>query len=234
IDGLFERLGHAHREVLKIKHLQRQHFTGLRVIGSAAGLGHCPVVLVPCTSSCSMAFWAFCNHFFGRNNGHAAHSLRHQYLRSYAARSRHLLERRAERAGDHGRQGRNGGGNAHPSIDGLRQSHHNAPINATLISARSVRTPTVSSTPRDSISKAPPDGAKAWMIRLGNANLPISRGNRIGPNKASGSVPRPIQEIPYPAPYSRMTISSGGTAPYSISKPAAISEHDAIMVQTGW
>ena len=66
---------------------------------------------------------------------------------------------------------------------------------------------------RHPINKAPADGAKAWMIRLGNASLPISRGNRIDPNRASGSVPRPIHEFPNPAPYNRMTISSAGTAP---------------------
>src|SRR4029078_3831787 len=63
IDGLLKHLGHADREVLKIKHLQRQHFTALRVIGPAVGLGQRPAVFAPRTSPCSMAL-GFLQSFF--------------------------------------------------------------------------------------------------------------------------------------------------------------------------
>src|SRR4029079_4950902 len=46
IDGLLKHLGHADREVFKIKHLQRQHFTDLRVVGAALGLGGVPQFLL--------------------------------------------------------------------------------------------------------------------------------------------------------------------------------------------
>src|SRR5262245_30437985 len=65
IDGLLECLRHADREVLKIKHLQRQHFMALRVIKPAAGPGRRPVILAPCTSPRSMVFWVYYNHSFG-------------------------------------------------------------------------------------------------------------------------------------------------------------------------
>jgi hypothetical protein len=49
--------------------------------------------------------------------------------------------------------------------------------------------------PFASSRSAPADGASACTIRLGKASLPIRRGNRTGPNRARGKVPRPIHEI---------------------------------------
>src|SRR5215510_4193943 len=141
IDGLLECLRHADREVLKIKHLQWQHFMALRVIRPAAGPGRRPVILAPCTSPRSMAFWAYYNH--SSDACHAAHSVCHQYLRSHVARPRRVAEHRPGRTGDQPCPS----GNAHPSVDGLRQSHQSVPINATLISASRVSTPIVALTP---------------------------------------------------------------------------------------
>src|SRR5262249_35897445 len=78
---------------------------------------------------------------------------------------------------------------------GFRQSHHSRPISTTLVNANPVKTPMVTLAPFASSRSAPADGASACTIRLGNASLPIRRGNRTGPNRVSGKVPRPQYEI---------------------------------------
>src|ERR1019366_3790736 len=89
------------------------------------------------------------------------------------------------------------GQHAHASVDICgRHIIHNTPISTTLTNASTLNTPMAAVGPLASISSAPADGAAACTIRLGNASLPISRGNRTGPNSASGKVPRPIQEMP--------------------------------------
>src|ERR1039458_487304 len=84
------------------------------------------------------------------------------------------------------------GQHRHAPVDSRgRHTAHTRPLSSTLISASALNPPMVASAPLASINSAPADGASACTIRLGNASLPIRRGNRIGPNSASGSVTPP-------------------------------------------
>src|SRR6185312_15992615 len=87
-----------------------------------------------------------------------------------------------------------------PVAAGARQRHHSTPTSNTLANASTVKMPITVWVPTVSISSAPAEGASACTMRLGKASRPINRGNRTGPNRVKGKVPRPIQDTPYPAP----------------------------------
>ena len=76
-------------------------------------------------------------------------------------------------------------------------------------------------------------GDTAIDTRIGWARRPISAGYRDGPNNASGSVPRAMEPMPFPAPYSAIATAYSGKSERSIEIPAVTKIVDATIVQIG-